>query len=165
MQSRVALENFLTNVLELKSEYLIWKTLNHNGCECIEDSVNISDTDIQNLHYKNSTKELEFISIGHQQIIWSFIDYLKYITYNNDPIGDDLMNITANNFNDFHMKYYYNFIRLREYVLVNTRPTSPNLSYKQHYPVNNIKIPIKCNPDPPKFDIVTPLCNGNKLIN
>ena len=74
------------------------------------------------------------------------------------------MNITANNFNDFHMKYYYNFIRLREYVLVNTRPTSPNLSYKQHYPVNNIKIPIKCNPDPPKFDIVTPLCNDTKFI-
>ena len=32
------------------------KTLTHSGYECIEDFVNIADTDIRNLCYETSTK-------------------------------------------------------------------------------------------------------------
>ena len=74
------------------------------------------------------------------------------------------MNITNDDFNDFHMKYYYNFRRLCKAGLVNPRPTLPTSSYKRHFPINNLKRPIKCNPDPPKFDMVTPLLNDTKLI-
>ena len=74
-QSREALEHFLTNVLELNSESPAWEALNHNGNEDIEDFVNITDTDIRNLCYKIFTKELEYLFIGHQNLIQSFIDH------------------------------------------------------------------------------------------
>ena len=61
------------------------------------------------------------------------------------------------------MKYYYDFISLRESGLVNFRPNLPTPYYKQHYQVNNLKIPIKCNPGPPKFDMVKPFCDDTKL--
>ena len=82
-QSREAMEHVLTNVFELKRKYLNQKTLNHNGYECIENFVNISDTDTQNLRCKISTKKLKYLSIGHQNLIMSFIDYFKYRTYDN----------------------------------------------------------------------------------
>ena len=43
-QSRKSLEHVLTNILELKSESPIWKTLIHNDYECIEDLVNMNDS-------------------------------------------------------------------------------------------------------------------------
>ena len=61
------------------------------------------------------------------------------------------------------MKYYYKFIRLRESVLVNPKPTLPTPSYKQHSSVNNLKRPIKWNPDPTKFYMVKLLCDDTKL--
>ena len=54
-KSREALENVLTNVLELKSEPPIQKTAIHNDCDFIADLANIADMDIPNLHYKSST--------------------------------------------------------------------------------------------------------------
>ena len=78
------------------------------------------------------------------------------------------MNITTIEFNDFRMKYYYNFISLRDSGLVNPRPTLPTPSYKRHYLGNNLKSLIKCNHAPPKFDMVKLLCNDTKsttLVN
>ena len=54
--------------------------------------------------------------------------------------------------------------RFCEAGILNPRPTLPTSSYKQHYPVNNLKRPIKCNYEPPKFDMVTPYFNDNKFI-
>ena len=45
-QSREALEHILTNVIELRIESTIWKTLIQNDFDCIEDLVNIADIDI-----------------------------------------------------------------------------------------------------------------------
>ena len=56
------------------------------------------------------------------------MNYYEYRTYDNDPIGDDWKKITNDYFNYLHMKYYSNFIRLRESGLVNTRPTSTTSS-------------------------------------
>ena len=110
-QPMEALEPVLTNVLELKSGSPIWDILNHNGFECTEDFVNIIDKDIQNLCYEKSTKELKYLSIRHENLIRSFIGYFEYIIYDNEPIGDDWMNITNINFNDFccTCKYQANF--------------------------------------------------------
>ena len=127
-QYREALEHVLTIVLKLKTESPIRKTLTHNGYECIEDFVNIADIDIQNLHHKIFTKELRSLSLGHQNLILSFIDYYEYRTYDNETIGNGWTNIMNDDFNYFHMKDYYNFRRLREAGLVNTRPTSTTSS-------------------------------------
>ena len=62
------------------------------------------------------------------------------------------------------MKDHYNFRSLCEAGLVNSRPDSTTSFYKRHSQVNNLRRPIICNPDPPKFDIVTPLCNDTKFI-
>ena len=94
----------------------------------------------------------------------SFIYYFEYVIYDNEPIGDECMNITNADFNDFRMEDYYNFRRLCEDELVITRPTLPDSSYKQNFPVNNFKRPIKCNPRPNKFYMMTPLCNYTTLI-
>ena len=116
-----ALKHNLTNVIELKHESTIRKALNHNGYEYIQYLVNIVDTDIRNLCYQATTKKIKYLSIGHQNLIRSFIDYFEYRTYYNDHNGDDWTNITNNNFNYFCMKDYYNIIILREYGLVNPR--------------------------------------------
>ena len=86
------------------------------------------------------------------------------MTYDNDHIDDYWMKITNQYFNDSPMQYYYNFRSLRKVGLIDTRPTLPISSYKQQYPVNNLKRNIKYNPDPPKFDMVKPLYNDIKLI-
>ena len=144
---------------------MIHKNLYHTGYECIEYFVKITDTDIQNLCYKKSTKELKSIPIGHQNLIRSFIDYFEYIIYDNYPIGDDWIKITNDDFNDLCMKYYYNFRSLSEAGIVNNRPTLPTSSYMWHSQVNNLKRPIEWNPDPPKFDMVTPFFNDTKSVN
>ena len=74
------------------------------------------------------------------------------------------MNITNDDFNYFRMKGNYNLRRLREYGLINPRPTSTTSSYKRHSTFNNPKRYIKYNPDTLKFEMVTPLCNDNKFI-
>ena len=74
-QSRITLKT-PTNVLELKSEYPIRKTSTHNVYEWIKYLVNIADTDIWNLHYKKSTKELKYPFLGDHNLIRSFTDYL-----------------------------------------------------------------------------------------
>ena len=112
-QFREALEYVYTNLLEFKSEYPIRKTLIKNDCDCIQDLINIVDTDTQNLCYETPTKELKSLSLGHHNLIRYFIDYFEYRTYNNYPIGDDWMKITNENFNDFRMKYYFNLEGLR----------------------------------------------------
>ena len=48
--------------------------------------------------------------------------------------------------------------------LVNTRPTSITFPSKPYQPVDNIKRPIKCNPGPSIFYMVTPLCHDTKNI-
>ena len=141
--SREALKHDHINVLELKSEYPIWKALIHIYCDFVEDLVNTDDTDIPNLHYKTSTKSEEYLYIGKKNLVWSFTDYFEYKTYDNGPIGDDWMKITNENFNNFRMKDYYNFRTLREARLVNPSPTLPTSSYKRHPPVYNLKRPIK----------------------
>ena len=78
---------------------------------CFKDCFKIADTYIRNLRYKASTKELKYLSIGHQNLIRSFIGYFEYIIYDTDPIGDDSTKITNDNFNDFRMKYNYYFRR------------------------------------------------------
>ena len=102
--------------------------------------------------------------MGHQNLVQSCIDYFEYRTYDTDPIGGDWMKITNEDYSYFCMKYYYKFRRLREAGVVNPRPTSTIFSYKRHYPVNNLKRPIKCNHEPPKFGTATPLCNDTKLV-
>ena len=97
----------------MRCESPIWKNLNQNGYESIEEFFNIIDTDMQNLRYEKSTKELKSLSIGHKNLIRSFIGYFEYRTYDNEPIDDDWMKITNDEFNYFCMKYYYNFRRLR----------------------------------------------------
>ena len=68
-QSKEALEHVLTNLLEFKSGYPIWKNLIHNDCDCDEDFVNTADMNIWNLRNKIPTKELEYLSLGHQNLI------------------------------------------------------------------------------------------------
>ena len=118
----------------------------------------------QKLCQETSTKELISLSLGHQNLIRSFIEYFEYRTYDNYPIGDDWTRITNKDFNDSRMKYYYKFRSLHEAVLVNPRPALTTSSYTRHYPVDNLKRPIKYNPDPPIFDTVKLLCNETKLI-
>ena len=141
-----ALEHAHKSVIELK----------RNVYECIEEFIYIADTDIQNLRYEKPTNELISLSIEHQNLICYFIDFFDYRTYDNDPIADDCINITNDDFYNLRMKYYYNIRRLREDGLVNTRPTLQTSFNKRHYPVNNLKRPIKCNLDLPKFDTMTP---------
>ena len=62
---REALEDVITNILELESESTIWKNLIHNECDCIGELVNISDTDIPKLCYKTSTKSLKLFTQGN----------------------------------------------------------------------------------------------------
>ena len=127
----------------MNSKLPIWKTLIHNDCDCIGDLVNIADTDNQKICYETPTKELKSISLGNQNIIRSFIDYVEYRTYDNDPIGDDWTNINNDDFTDFMMKYYYNCRRLCETRLVNTRPTLPTSSCKRYYLANNLNTSIE----------------------
>ena len=96
------------------------------------------------------------LSLGHQNLIWSFIEYSEYITYYNDPIGDYWMKITNVDFNDFRIKYYYNFRSLCEARLVNTRSKLTASSYKPHSSADKLKITIKSDPVSSRFDIVTP---------
>ena len=98
------MEHVLTNVLGLIIESLIRNTLTHNGYEYIEEFVNITDTDNQKLHYETFIKELKYLSLGHQNLIWSFIEYSEYRTYDNQPIGYEWTKITNETFNDLHMK-------------------------------------------------------------
>ena len=63
---------------------------------------------------------MKSLYLRHQNLIHSFIYYYEYGTYDNDPIVDDCMKIANDDFNDFHMKYYYNFRRFCESELVNT---------------------------------------------
>ena len=108
----------------MKSESTIWKALINNDYDCIEDLVRIDEMNIRNLHGKKSTKELKYLYLGNQSLIKPFIDYYEYITFDNDPIVYDSININNDDFNDLRMKYYYNFRRLREAGLVNNRQTS-----------------------------------------
>ena len=62
------------------------------------------------------------------------------------------------------MKDYYNFIMLCEDGIVNPMPTLKTSYYKRHPPVDTLNRPIKFNPSPPIFDMVTPLFNDTKLI-
>ena len=52
------MEYILTNVLELKGEFTIWKTLIYNECEHIEDIFSINDEDLTDLLYSIETKAL-----------------------------------------------------------------------------------------------------------
>ena len=52
------LEYILTNVLELKGEFPIWKTLIHIYCEHIEVVFSINDEDVPGLVYSIDTKAL-----------------------------------------------------------------------------------------------------------
>ena len=106
VRHREALEHVLTNVLELSIKSTIWETLIHNYCDCIEDLVNIADTDVTNLCWITSTKSLEFLSIGHHNLIWVFISYLRYLIHDNDPIGDDWVKFTKDDFNEFRVTVY-----------------------------------------------------------
>ena len=145
-QSREALGNVLTNVLELKSEPPIQKTAIHNHCDCIADLVNIADMDIPNLHCKSSTNELESIFIGHQNLIRIFVYYFQYRIHDNDHIGYDWVNITNDDFNEVHIAGYDAFRRFRMAGIVNTRPTSTTFSSNPYYPVENFKRSIKHDP-------------------
>ena len=86
---------------------------------------------------------MKYLYLGHHNLIRFFIDYYKYRTYDNEPIGDDWTKIINDDFNDFNMKDYYDFRKLREAGLVNHMPTSTTLSYKLHSPVDNLKISTK----------------------
>ena len=70
------------------------------------------------------------------------MDYIEYITYDNYPIGGDWTKITNDYFNDFCMKYYYNFRTLREAGVVNYRPTLPTSYYKTNSQYVILKISI-----------------------
>ena len=58
-QSRDSLDNGVTNVLELKSNYPISKTLINNAYECVEELVNILDEDKPDTSYPIDTKRWE----------------------------------------------------------------------------------------------------------
>ena len=107
---------------------------------------------------------MKYLSLGYQNLIRYFINYLEYITYDNDPIGDDWINITYENFNDFCIKDYYNYRRLRDAVLINPRTNSTTPSCKPQSSADNLKIPIKSDPTTARYDMVTPFFNGNKNI-
>ena len=92
------------------------------------------------------------------------MDYFEYKTYDNDPIGEEWMNITNENFNYFRMKDYYNFRRLRESGLVNPSPNSTTQTYNPHSSFDNLKRTINSNPTTSEFDMVTPFWNETKNI-
>ena len=98
------MEQVLTILLESKSKSTTRKTLIHNHCDCIEETFNNADTDIPTLLYKTPTKELEYLSIGHYNLIQIIISYFQYQIHDNDTIGNDWAKFTKENFNEFRIK-------------------------------------------------------------
>ena len=131
-QSREAPKHVLSNVIELNSEYPFWKTLIYNIYQYIEDLVNIPDIDIPYLNLPTDTKTLEPLSKGHHNLIRIFSAYNLYGIHDNDPNGDDWVKDNSKNFNDFCTREYNDFIRLRIYGLLNSRPFSKT-SYSNPY--------------------------------
>ena len=112
----------------MNSESPIWKTLIHNYCDFIGDLVNHNDINIPNLCYKKPTKALEYISIGHHNIILIFISYLHYPIHDNYPTGDNWVKVTNNNLNVFNVIGFYYFRRFTMDGLLNSvlsKPYSP----------------------------------------
>ena len=97
----------------------------------------------------------------HLVLYWQFF----YITYDNDHIGDGRMKITNEEFNDFCIKYYYNFRRFYESGLVNPRPNSKASPYKPHSSVDNLNRTIKSNPTTAEFDMVTKCCKTLRRLS
>ena len=57
-QYRESLDQILTNLIELKSDYTTQKTLVENDCKNIEDPVITNDEDIPDLFYPTDIKSL-----------------------------------------------------------------------------------------------------------
>ena len=144
--SREALEQVLSNVLELKSDSPIRDTLICNDFNSIKDLVNTVDTDIPNIWNRKSTKALEYLSIGHHNIIRIFIYYFQYQIHDNYPIGDDWVKINNDDFDELFI-IGYNLFRIF-YVagVLNPRPNSITLSSNPYSPVDDFNIFIKCYP-------------------
>ena len=165
-QSRESLDNVVTNVLELKSEYKISKTLIHNAYECVEELVNILDEDTPYLSNPTDTKRWEPLYKGHHNLIRIFGTYVQYLIHDNDPFCYDLVIVTNYNFNKFCTMGYDDFRRLSMTELLNPRPTSNKLSPEPYYTFDQLKISIKHKTDPSIFCIMTPLCHDkNKIIS
>ena len=104
---------------------------------------------------------MKSLFLGHQNLVRYLIDYYEYRTYDNEHIGYEWTKITNDDFNYLRMKDYYNLRSLRGAGLVNTSTTSKTSTYKQHYPVDNLKRPTQQNYEPSRSDTIVPLCNNN----
>ena len=66
-----------------------------------------------------------------------FMPYLQQQIHDSDPIGNDWVEVTNENFNEFRVTLYNAFRWLRKARLVNHRPISTTWIFKENYPVYN----------------------------
>ena len=66
---------------------------------------------------------MEPLHKGNQNLIRIFDAYVCLWNHDNDPIGDDWEKVINDNFNEFHITGYYDFIRLRMDWIVNNKIT------------------------------------------
>ena len=96
---REALYNALTNILELNSDSPTRKTSTHNNCEHIDYLVTINVEYISYIRYPTDTKALAYFSKWRRNLTMIFIGYFEYLIHDSEPIGDDCVQVTKNNFN------------------------------------------------------------------
>ena len=131
-QSREALGIILTKLLELKSDFPIQNILIHNDCEHIEDFVIINDGNISYLYYPTGINALDSLLKVHHNLIRMFIDYFWYQIHDSDPISNDWVQVTNNNFGYFHIMDCDTFIRLCNSGPENYMSNSTTSSFKSY---------------------------------
>ena len=90
---------------------------------------------------------LNFLSIGHHNLIQVFISYFQYLIHDNDPVGDDWVKGTNDDFNEFLNTGHIYFRRFRMDGLLNQRPTSTTLSSKLYSSFKKFEKSIKSDPN------------------
>ena len=121
---REALDQFFSNVLQLKSDSQIRNTLIYNYCKHIDYLVTTKDEDIPDICYPTGTKELKYLSKGHHNLIHIFISYFWYRIHNGNPIDNDWVQVTNEEFNDLCMMDYDAFRSLHKAGRPKPMPTS-----------------------------------------
>ena len=148
----------------MNRDYPIQNILTHSYCESIEDLVTITDEDIPDICYQTHTKALESLSKGHQNIILAFIAFFEYKFYDNDPIGDDCVQITNDKFYEFHIMDYKDLWNLYKSGIATPLTTPTTSSSKLYSIVDNSNISIKRNPNTTGLYIVKPFCGNTKKV-
>jgi hypothetical protein len=95
-----AFKHVLKNVLDLKDDHPLAKSLSEGSyCE-IQQITTMSEDNIADLKYKDENGNEVALERPHKSLLRIFIAYNRFRLFKGTPIGDDWLSVTAEEFSN-----------------------------------------------------------------